>query len=223
MVLLAAGLLGAVAVRLFLTQRNRRRFPVREISGFLSDEECDHLIDTARPMLEKSNVLEEGKRGTRSVVRTSATAFLASDPTIEGIKRRIAELTETKLENQEKIQVTFYEPSEFYGLHHDSIRAAGGDPGPAGDRICTVIMYLNDEFTEGLTHFPKLSLRIRPEKGKAVLFHNLTADGKGPHPLGYHAAEPVGTGEKWLSNQWIRQNRRYPAKGPGFRRPRKSR
>jgi prolyl 4-hydroxylase len=205
----------AVALRVLLIWRARRRYPIRELPGFLSDAECAHLIQRARPLLRQSAIVHEGERGVVDHQRTSGSAFLdqAGDRVVQKIKQRIAEVTGTRVEQQERIQVTHYLPGERYAPHFDALGASGLATGEAGDRAWTVILYLNDDFAGGQTIFPRVARRIRPEKGKALVFANLTPDGS-RDPLSAHAGAPVRDGEKWLSNQWIRQHRRHqPAPG----------
>lgn len=194
---------------------SRRRYALQEHPGFLSDAECAHLIERARPRLQQSAVIRGGHRGAQDARRTSGSAFLdqGGDRVVQRIKQRIAGLTGTRVEQQERIQVTHYGEGEHFASHLDSLVAAGRDPGEAGDRICTVILYLNDDFEGGATRFPRIGRRVRPEKGKAVVFANLSADGRRAEPLSLHVGEPVRRGEKWLSNQWIRQSSRWPDAG----------
>ena len=85
-------------------------------------------------------------------------------------------------------------------------------------------MYLNDEYRGGPTWFPRVRQRFKPEKGKALLFSNLTPDGKARDRLAIHAGAPVTQREKWISNQWIRQHDRHPeARRQAGRRSRKER
>ena len=201
-----------VAARILPALNRRKRYDVQEFPGFLSAEECAHLIERAEPLLRKSHVILDGERGVDARDRASGTAFIpqAGDRMIRDIKQRIAKLSEIPVENQEQIQVTHYFAGERFDSHFDSLRSAKQDPGPAGDRHCTVIIYLNDDFEGGVTVFPRVRRRVKPELGKAILFHNLTTDGKSWDRSALHHAEPVTSGEKWLSNQWIRQNRRHP-------------
>lgn len=211
---LAAGFPAALfGARWLRVARSRRRYALHEHPEFLSDAECAHLIERARPCLQESAVIRGGQRGARDARRTSGSAFLdqAGDRVVQRIKRRIADLTDTRVEQQERIQVTHYGEGERFAPHLDSLVAAGRDPGEAGDRICTVILYLNDDYEGGSTLFPRIRRRVRPEKGKAVVFANLTPDGSRAEPLSLHSGEAVRRGEKWLSNQWIRQGSRWSA------------
>jgi len=202
--------------------RKRSSYPIREVRGFLSVGECEHLIRKAEPELARSQVALRAGSG-RGFDRDSASAFLshAGDPIIRGIKERVAELSGIPVENQEKIQVTHYSVNQRYEPHYDSLRAFGVDPGPAGDRVATVIIYLNDDYAGGNTSFPRVRRRIRPERGKAVLFRNLIEGSDRWNRLAYHAGEPVKGGEKWLCNQWIRQRARVPARAKSSRRKRR--
>ena len=54
--------------------------------------------------------------------------------------------------------------------------------------------------------FPKArngaGMKVKPDKGTAILFYNLLEDGNGDD-LALHAALPVVEGEKWLANFWV--------------------
>ncbi len=200
-------LIGIVAVRAVPLLRNRKLYDVKEVPAFLTKEECRHLIDRARPVLTESRVVLNGKFGQRDAARKSTSAYLDhdGDPVITEIKNRIATLTSTDVRQQEGIQVTHYNVGESIGPHSDALVSNGGDPGEVGDRIMTVILYLNDDFQGGATYFWKIARRIQPETGKAVVFSNMNADNRTFNPLAVHSGEAVRKGEKWLVNQWIRE------------------
>jgi hypothetical protein len=46
------------------------------------------------------------------------------------------------------------------------------------------------------------ALKVKPEKGKAILFYNLLPDGNYDE-RSQHAALPVTKGDKYLTNLWI--------------------
>jgi hypothetical protein len=197
------------AVNARKVRRNRSQHPdyeVKEFPRFLTELECEHLIRAADPFIRRKGDGKKGSGRWMSQVQKSSTAFLARDDTIWKIKKRIEKLTGIPPDRQEKIQVTHYDPLEYYGAHFDAVGDAPGVKGRTGDRYCTVIIYLNDDFEGGATFFPELGRRVIPEKGKALLFYNLTEDGEAQHPMAQHVGEVVLSGEKWVCNQWIRQH-----------------
>jgi len=69
-------------------------------------------------------------------------------------------------------------------------------------RFATMLFYLNDDMEGGETSFPRWlnaetseALKVKPERGKAVLFYNLLPDGNYDE-RSQHAAMPVTKGEK---------------------------
>ena len=74
-----------------------------------------------------------------------------------------------------------------------------------GQRVVTMIIYLNDDFTGGTTEFPNLKQEYFPKKGNALLFYSLQKNGDKCHPLSLHAGTPVKTGHKYIANVWLRE------------------
>jgi len=72
-----------------------------------------------------------------------------------------------------------------------------------GQRIATVLVYLNDNYTGGQTVFPKIGLRYRGKTGDALFFTNVDRTGRAD-PLTMHAGTPPTSGEKWVISQWVR-------------------
>ena len=84
---------------------------------------------------------------------------------------------------------------------------------PGGQRMITVIAYLNDVEEGGGTSFPKLEVTIPAKKGNVVVFHNALESISTTHPKvnprSLHAGMPVIKGEKWMTNLWFREKLRY--------------
>lgn len=180
--------------------------------NFLSEEECDHLIEKARPSLKRSTVIDpDGTSGKLDKGRTSSGTFLPkhhNDYIIEEIERRIAMVTMNPPDCAECIQVVHYEVGEEYRPHYDYfIPSQKGSLVfllNGGQRISSFLMYLNTPEEGGETIFPKAGVKVSPVKGDALFFYDMTPDGK-VDPLSFHGGAPVLKGEKWLATKWQRQ------------------
>ncbi|XP_052727111.1 probable prolyl 4-hydroxylase 10 isoform X2 [Vigna angularis] len=165
--------------------------------NFLTKEECEYLINIAKPNMQKSSVLKSGKP-TISSARTSFGTFLdrGLDKTVRNIEKRIADFTHIPVENGEGLQILHYEVGQEYVAHPDffgdELYTANG-----GNRIATMLMYLSDVEEGGETVFPdakgnsrsvpwwninklsycaKKGLSIKPKMGNALLFWNMRPD-----------------------------------------------
>lgn len=65
-----------------------------------------------------------------------------------------------------------------------------------GNRIATVLFYMNDVIQGGATVFPKIRASVSPRKGSATVWFNLFKSGDGDYRT-LHAACPVLVGTKW--------------------------
>jgi prolyl 4-hydroxylase len=73
-----------------------------------------------------------------------------------------------------------------------------------GQRVATIIMYLNDVEEGGETVFPKAGVSVAPRKGVAVYFRYTNQLGQ-LDPMSWHGGAPVRKGEKWIMTKWLRQ------------------
>ncbi|MBA0726219.1 hypothetical protein Golax_002061 [Gossypium laxum] len=130
--------------------------------GFLSSDECDHLITLAKDKLEKSMVADnESGKSVESEVRTSSGMFLqkAQDEVVADIEARIAAWTFLPVENGESIQILHYEHGQKYEPHFDYFHDKANQQ-LGGHRIATVLMYLSDVESGGETVFPNAEGRL---------------------------------------------------------------
>ena len=99
-----------------------------------------------------------------------------------------------------------YTKSGFYNSHHDAIdihsKLGQSFIQERGQRIITVLIYLNDVQKGGRTYFNKLDLRIKPVKGMALIFFPAYLD-REIDELTLHTAEEV-IDEKWVTQLWVR-------------------
>ena len=185
--------------------------PPRVIDGIITPEECKYIIDQATPNFKRSAVV--GSNGEDSS-RTSETAWVSrTDPVARKILAKALELTGKPIENCEDLQVVRYEPGTFYRAHHDS--CCDGSEGclnfenDGGQRIGTLLLYLNSEFTDGETHFPDYEdgLKIKADPGSAIFFRPLCANEDKCHPKALHAGLAPTSGVKYVCNVWVRENK----------------
>ena len=184
---------------------------VTALGGLLSDAECEGLIELARPALKRSTTVDMATGGDQvHADRTSQGACFVrgQHPLLATIEARIARLLDWPLEFGEGIQVLHYPPGAQYRPHHDYFDP--DQPGAevllrrGGQRVATVVMYLNTPLRGGSTSFPEAHFEVAAIRGNAVFFSY-----DRPHPMTrtLHAGAPVLEGEKWIATKWLRQAR----------------
>lgn len=186
--------------------------------NLLSGEECEEMITLSRGKLERSSVVNN-ETGSYDVHphRTSYGTYFnrGENELIRRIESRIAELVQFPLENGEPIQILHYERGGEYKPHFDYFDPK--QPGneqvltQGGQRIATLIMYLNDVEAGGSTVFPEVGIDVLPRRGNAVYFA-YCADNGVLDPRSLHGGNPVGGGEKWIATKWFRE-RNYVGSG----------
>jgi prolyl 4-hydroxylase len=197
--------------------------PIHAAPGLLSAELCDALIVRARPLLASASIYDEQKGGNTlaDVRRHSAALFRVTDMDLvtEGVINRVCALAGVPAVNAESLQVLHYRVGEHFAPHVDSwdtrFEGHAATLKKHGQRVYTVLVYLNDDLEGGETEFLQLGLRHRGKKGDALMFRNVDAEGE-TDPRTLHAGRPPTRGEKWLLSVWIR-DRAPPENGdPGL-------
>lgn len=196
----------AVEIRMVL---NAPRVVV--FGNLLSHEECDFMVEASRAKLSRSTVVnaDTGSYDVHPHRTSSGTHFeRGENEVIARIERRISELIEYPVENGEPLQILHYQPGGEYKPHFDFFDPAqpGNDTVLAmgGQRIATLIMYLNDVAAGGSTVFPEVGLDVLPHRGSAVYFAYTSEDGALDRRT-LHGGSPVVAGEKWIATKWLRQ------------------
>jgi prolyl 4-hydroxylase len=162
------------------------------------------------PLMKRSVVAEEKQVEHQS--RTSYSAFLgkSQDDVVQCIEERASKFSSIPPENIEPLQVVWYREGQKYEPHFDYFPP--GTPGASqytergGQRLITFFVYLNTvpSGAGGETAFPKLDLKVAPIENDAVFWYDVTSN-NGEDPRTLHGGSPLGAGEKWGLNIWIRE------------------
>ncbi len=193
-------------VQVLFTLRQAR---VVLFGGLLSDEECDALMALSAPRLARSETVDHHTGGSEvNAARTSDGMFFERGEAalIQRIERRVAALLHWPVERGEGLQILRYRPGAQYRPHFDYFDPA--QPGTAavlrrgGQRVGTLLMYLNTPLRGGATIFPDLDLEVAPIKGHALFF---SYDRPDASTGTLHGGAPVIDGEKWVATKWLRE------------------
>jgi prolyl 4-hydroxylase len=178
------------------------------INNLITPAEINNIINYASSRLVESEVVG----GKQNSIRNSYQCWIEkNNPLVKSIFERVSKIVNIPIENAEDLQVVRYFPGQYYNEHHDACcdntEKCYEFIERGGQRVLTVLTYLNREFTEGETYFKNLDLKIKPAPGDAVVFYPLAHNSTKCHPLALHAGLPVTSGEKWICNIWFRENK----------------
>jgi prolyl 4-hydroxylase len=189
------------------------------IDNFLTEEECNHIINVGDPLVRKSEVC--GKSGSRpDKSRTSWTAHIGKqlitkdkkDKVLMNVYEKAARFCNRTSKNIEPIQLVRYTPGQYFKSHYDYLDTRvpmyKKNVERNGQREVTFFVYLNDvpEGVGGETHFKKINKTFKGKKGQAVFWYNIK-DGK-EDPLTLHSGTEIKEGTKYGLNIWVR-NKEY--------------
>ena len=187
---------------------------VFSVEGFLPAPVCDWLMRSAKKRLTRAKI-NDAATGTigENQVRTGSVfeaPQLEPDLVHQLVNLKVADALGIPIVHQEPTNILHYARSQEYKPHYDVIL-----PGPEqdlfarelsdlGQRTATFLVYLNEGYEGGETHFPRLGFSYKGKPGDALIFWNLSDVGA-VERNSLHAGMPVTKGEKWLLSKWIRQ------------------
>lgn len=180
------------------------------IDDFITDVECEHIINISNEKFERSTVTgDDSLSGGLSAFRTSSSTFLSPsiDEIVHELANRIAKLIQMPLENSEKLQVLKYNKSQYYAYHYDAFDPGAIHLNHGGQRIVTCLLYLSDVSGGGSTSFPKLNFSVKPKRGKLLVFYNTLDGTNNVDPKSMHGGVPVNRGTKYACNFWFRESK----------------
>jgi prolyl 4-hydroxylase len=179
------------------------------IGDLLTRDECDKIIQMASGRLQVSTTVNM-ENGENEVHRGRVCAGMhfnkGENDFILDIEKRLSEVTGFRREQFENLQVVKYGAGEFYRPHFDFFDPDHGGTENllkrGGQRIATIVVYLQAPNEGGETFFSAMNLTIFPIVGCGLYFK---------YPLlektTLHGGNEVVKGEKWILTSWIRENK----------------
>lgn len=173
----------------------------------LSASLCQHLIDIAEVSRLEPAGIEVDR--VEAQVRSNSMVSLEGDPLLGStndlllgqvslIQQWLYQTYGLTFGHTDVCSILRYQPGEFYKRHIDNIlmssRLAEANRGlPLRD--VSVVGYLNDGFEGGETYFDRQDLKVKPQRGAALVF---------PSNFVYpHQSLPVISGIKYAWTTWL--------------------
>lgn len=195
------------------------------LENFLSSAEADTIVAGAQSRSPITSEVTEPAMPTCGFRRSTSWVFFGHEMSEalfpKNFQDRMEGATHVPRKHYEATQVVEYLPGDFFSDHYDTSvcdhigdhqleevsqvkrrKSVSCDEGSR--RQGTLIVYLTDETTGegGATYFPKLDVRVKPKKGRAIFFRPTRADGS-TDPWMLHSAETLLSGKKFLLQQWM--------------------
>jgi hypothetical protein len=199
-----------------LQPRVMRESPsIAVIDTLLPPALCGWIVRHAAPNLKRAQVYNgHDASAANSGQRTNSDmhfVFPDTDLALMFLARRICDHVGCDFHSLEDPSVLHYRPGQQFRRHFDyldpAVPAFAQSLKKQGQRVWTLLVYLNDDYDGGETEFPLLKLKYKGGTGDALLFRNVDPAGA-PDPNTLHAGLAPASGEKWLFSQWIRQRNR---------------
>lgn len=198
-----------------ITEHHHKNYVIYEISGLLTHEECDTLVRLSKNKGlqdsqvwsfegQGSNIYDESHRNSKQAWVSDGECEVA-----EKLSVFASQVSGLPMTNQEHLQVVRYDNGGRFNEHydvcdHESKSYCEAMNNKAGERVTTLLVYLNDDYEGGETEFVNIGVKVKPEKGKGILFWNIDDQGK-IIPESRHRGNPVTKGEKWICNKWTHE------------------
>lgn len=180
---------------------------ITEIKEFLTNEEVDLIIKRGETSFKTVTTLDK----SHSDYRIAKGTWLSNHEEIsQKVRNKISNITKISIDNMENLHIVKYETGGEYKIHCDFFEPNSNyynnEIAKGGQRTLSALIYLNDDFEGGATHFPRWQKTIIPERNKLVIWKNIKDNGELEYDS-LHAGLPVTKGIKYIAIIWIRKNK----------------
>ena len=183
-------------------------FNLQLIPNFITFDEADKFIE----LIDKSDKIDstigvDGKVTTNNTRISQTVALCDCDKIVIDLKRKVAKELDIPFNNIEPVQAQLYGVGGKFDLHQD-----GFDTNnlikfglASGNRVKTLMIYLNFDLEGGSTSFPNINESFMPFTGTAIRWDNLNDKGE-PDIRAKHSGDEVKFGKKYILTFWAREN-----------------
>ena len=157
------------------------------LDTLIPDYICKNIIESSLDKLTPSVNYD----GVVSQHKTCYSTWLKTDECILATNL-IAEEVGEDVSHFLTCNILRYTKGQHFAPHFDAT------PNDGGIRLKTFMLYLNDDYTGGETHFPNVGATLTPKTGKIVWWQNYDDNNK-MILASMHESLPVKTGTKFVA------------------------
>ena len=162
----------------------------KSVPGLLTQVKCREYIAMAESRPWRGGAVVKDGESTRSV--TNLEIEIDVNDLLESVRAHVPDkLCGLSLMSipAERVLFVRYGPGEYFDLHTD----AAYRPSINRRSLFAMLVYLNDNFIGGETHFPDLGMTVRPETGTGLII---------PHGI-FHEGLKISNGVKYAFHSYI--------------------
>lgn len=178
------------------------------VDGIFEKEELSNFIKKFDPLIPKKQLGVLGEKNPISGRIAEGIWLKETHELTIRLQHIICGVTGLPIENQEEPHLIKYDVGGEYKTHYDYFIPKTSyyeeEMMRGGQRIFSTILYLNDDFIGGETHFPKYNLTVKPKSGSVFTWRNINKDGS-MNKDSFHAGLPVSQGNKYIIVIWTRE------------------
>ena len=196
------------SVEKIMGKKPQSDFNLQLIPNFITFDESAKFIE----LIDKSDKIDstigvDGKVTTNNTRISQTVALCDCDKIVIDLKRKVAKELDIPFNNIEPVQAQLYGVGGKFDLHQD-----GFDTNnlikfglASGNRVKTLMIYLNFDLEGGATTFPNVNESFMPFTGTAIRWDNLNDKGE-PDIRAKHSGDEVKFGKKYILTFWAREN-----------------
>lgn len=177
---------------------------VNEIQNFISEEENSKL----KRYFDKELVNFEATNSANYLIADGLFVNPKDDIFLRGILDRLLPIIKKDWRYVDYVNFIKYDKGGKFKSHSDFIDTSTSanieDLKVGGQREHTFLIYLNNDYEGGETHFNIMNRTIKPEKNKVIWWKNTLSDGS-QNMATMHESKPILNGIKYLVGIWVRQ------------------